>query len=354
MVHGGAGAGKSTVINVLAQWTQKILQQEGHDVDCPSVIKTAFTGSASSNIEGQTLHASFGFAFDNKHYSLSDKSRDQKRAALKNLKMVIIDEVSMVKSDMLYQLDLRLQEITEKVGVPFGGLAIFGFGDMMQLKPCMGRFICDEPINREFRITHALKPRWQMFQSIILEINHRQGDDKPYADLLNRVRVGKQTQEDIDLLRTRVRLANHPDLRKADLYIVCKRKECAQLNLEYLNSINGEMLKINAKHHPATQKKYKPWIEPKEGAVASTSFLDELKLKLGAKVMLVHNIDTVDCLTNGQLGELIDVIKTKCGEVDKLVIKLQNKTAGKLNRQNHPGLAARYPGCVIIERVSNQ
>ena len=107
MVHGGAGAGKSTVIKVLAQWIQKLLQQEGDDVECPCVVKTAFTGTASSNIEGQTLHASFGFTFDNKHYSLSDKSRDQKRAALKNLKMVIIDEVSMVKSDMLYQLDLR-------------------------------------------------------------------------------------------------------------------------------------------------------------------------------------------------------------------------------------------------------
>ena len=111
---------------------------------------------------------------------------------------------------------------------------------------------------------------------------------------------------------------------------------------------------IKAKHHHATQKNYKPWIETKEGAVASTSFLDELKLKLGAKVMLIHNIDTVDCLTNGQLGELINTIKTKSGEVDKLVIKLQNPTAGNLNRQNHPGLAARYPGCVIIERVSNQ
>ena len=119
MVHGGAGAGKSTVIKILAQWTQKILQIEGHDVDCPCVIKTAFTGTASSNIDGQTLHASFGFPFDNKFYSLSDKSRDQKRTVLKNLKIVIIDEVSMVKSDMLYQLDLRLQEITEKVGIPY-------------------------------------------------------------------------------------------------------------------------------------------------------------------------------------------------------------------------------------------
>ena len=68
MVHGGAGAGKSAVIKVLAPWIQKILQQEGDDVEGPCVIKTAFTGTAASNIEGQTLHGSFGFSFDNKHY----------------------------------------------------------------------------------------------------------------------------------------------------------------------------------------------------------------------------------------------------------------------------------------------
>ena len=134
-------------------------------------MKLAFTGTAASNIEGQTLHGAFGFAF-NKHYSLSDKSRDQKRAAMKNLKIIIIDEISMVKSDMLYQLDLRLEEIMEKVGVPFGGISIFAFGDMMQLKPCMGRYINDEPINVDFKVTHALNPMWLVFKSLILEINH--------------------------------------------------------------------------------------------------------------------------------------------------------------------------------------
>ena len=73
---------------------------------------------------------------------------------------------------MLYQLDLRLQEITEKVGTPFGGLSIIVFGDMMQLKPCMGRYIFEEPLNQEFRMTHALAPRWEMFSSIILEKSH--------------------------------------------------------------------------------------------------------------------------------------------------------------------------------------
>ena len=354
MVHGGAGAGKSTVIKVVAQWTQKIIQKEGDDADCPCVIKTAFTGTAASNIEGQTLHASFGFAFDNKHYSLTDKSRDQKRASMKNLKIVIIDEISMVKSDMLYQLDLRLQEIKEKNGVPFGGVAIIAFGDMMQLKPCMGRYICDEPINKEFKITHALSPRWKMFESLTLEVNHRQGNDKQYADLLNRIRIGAHTEEDVALLRTRVRSENHPDLQEAGLYIVCKRKECAKLNLKYLNSIEAELITVNAIHHHSTQKTFKPFIEPKEGAVASTSFMNELKLKVGAKVMLIHNIDTVDCLTNGQLGVLVDIIKTTSGQVDKLIIKLQNKGAGKQNRQDHPALAAKYPNCVIIERASIQ
>ena len=67
MVHGGAGAGKSTVIHVISEWAQRILQQAGDNVDQPYIVKAAPTGCASSNIEGTTLHGAFGFAFDNKH-----------------------------------------------------------------------------------------------------------------------------------------------------------------------------------------------------------------------------------------------------------------------------------------------
>ena len=354
MIHGGAGAGKSAVIDVLAPWMQKILQKEGDDIECPCVLKTAFTGCAASNIEGQTLHGAFGFSFDNKHYSLNDKSRDQKRALMKCLKIVIIDEISMVKVDLLYQLDLRLQEITEKVGLPFGGLAVFVFGDMMQLKPCMGRYICQDPLNNDFKVTHALSPRWPMFKVILLETNHRQGNDKTYADLLNRIRIGEQTKEDIALLKTRIRLQNHPDIKSASNFIVCKRKDCADINRRHLNKLNGEMITVEAKHHNATQAKYKPYIEPKEGAVATTSMIDKLKLKIGAKVMLIHNIDTVDSLTNGQMGQLMAVIKTTTGDIDKLIIKLNNTKAGEDNKQKHRLMNSKYPNCVIIERVAIQ
>ena len=103
------------------------MSKEGDDTNCLYIVKTAFTGTAASKVEGQTLHTSFGFNFDNKHYSLSDKSRDEKRILFRDLKIIIIDEVSMVKADMLYQLDLKLQEIKERVGVPFGGVSIFDF-----------------------------------------------------------------------------------------------------------------------------------------------------------------------------------------------------------------------------------
>merc|ERR1712082_295515 len=93
-------------------------------------------------------------------------------------------------------------------------------------------------------------------------------------------------------------------------------------------------------------------IEHKEGA--STALINELVLKIGAKVMVIHNMDTVDCLTNGQLGVLVDAIKTTEGKIDKLIVKLKNTKAGKQNRQNNPALSARYPNCVIIERVTIQ
>ena len=91
IVSGGAGSGKSTVITILAQWIQLILQKEGDHTAKPCVIKTSFTGTAASNIDGQTLHSRFGFSFGNQYLSLTDKARDKKRAALEHLKMVIID-----------------------------------------------------------------------------------------------------------------------------------------------------------------------------------------------------------------------------------------------------------------------
>ena len=203
MVHGGAGAGKSTVIHLLSVMMQKILQQPGDDPNYPYVLLTSYTGAAAANINGQTLHSLFGFKFGNAFISLGDKRRDEKRLTFQNLKVLIIDEISMVSADLLYNLDLKLREITLRDEL-FGGISIFAFGDLFQLQPVNGHYVFQEPCNEEHRVAFTLRNVWQCFKVVNLEENHRQGEAKEFGDLLNRVRVGVQTEEDLELLRGRV------------------------------------------------------------------------------------------------------------------------------------------------------
>ena len=122
----------------MVQWFEKILRQSGDDPEKPYVLVTAFTGTAAANIDGMTLHSAFNFNFGNEFLSLGDKTRDEKREYLRNLKLVVIDELSMLKADMLYQLDLRLRELMQNAEVIFGGCALLLLGDVLQLRPVMG------------------------------------------------------------------------------------------------------------------------------------------------------------------------------------------------------------------------
>ena len=123
-----------------------------------------------------------------------------------------------------------------------------------------------------------------------LEINHRQGKDKEYAEMLNRVREGKQTNEDIEKLKGRIRPYGHKDLSKVSLYIVCTKVKFGKINREYLDNLHGDDIIVPATHYMSTQKKYKPRICKKEGTVGNTSFMDKLRLKIGCKLILIHNI----------------------------------------------------------------
>ena len=91
-VFGSAGTGKSFLISLVSQWVELLLRKEGQNPDCPVVIRTSFTGSAASAIEGQTLHSSFALNFSGASESLDDKKRDKMRHVLKNLRVVILDE----------------------------------------------------------------------------------------------------------------------------------------------------------------------------------------------------------------------------------------------------------------------
>ena len=284
--------------------------------------------------------------------SLSDKMRDEKRNLYKNLKMIIIDEISLVDSDMFYKIDLRIREITQ-MGVPLGNVAIFVLGDLMQMCPISGRYIFLDPRNEQFLLTHEIDPLWKKFQCLNLEINHRQGEDKDYADMLNRIRVGKETSEDIDKLQERVRDSNHEDIRRETdaLFIFGTNKKVNQMNNKRLQALDGDEYIVMAICYHKTIKNFNP-PEGKAGEVLKTPFQRELRIKVGAKVMLTYNIDTCDGLTNGARGELMGVILDTKRNILKLVIKFERESNGKERRSKCPEIQRKYPGGTPIEKVN--
>ena len=200
-MQGGAGTGKSYVIDAMSQQLEKILRKPGDNPDHPYLLKVAFTGTAAANIGGQTMHSAFSFNFGNEFFSLGDKSRDEKRNALENLRFIIVDEYSMIKSDMLYQLDLRLKEITQRTDLDFGGLSVFLCGDILQLRPVLARYIMEEPRSESYHLAFLVDSLWEKFNVIMLKHNHRQGEDREYADMLNRIRIGNLEPEDLKILK---------------------------------------------------------------------------------------------------------------------------------------------------------
>merc|ERR1712212_571519 len=112
IVTGGAGSGKSNTIKVVTMHAEKILRKAGDKPNHPKVLLTAHTGKASSLIDGQTLSTVFGFKFGNESQaSYSTQKLKELRESLSELRLIIIDEVSLISSNMFYKLDTKLKEI---------------------------------------------------------------------------------------------------------------------------------------------------------------------------------------------------------------------------------------------------
>ena len=332
MIHGGAGTGKSKLINDITTWAEHTLTMDNErHLNQPYTIRVAPTGKAASIIEGLTLHSAFNFKFGNEFTSLSDQQRDNNRALLSYLQIVIVDEISMVKADMLYQLNLRLQEVKQNDKI-FGGICVLLFGDNMQLKPILAKWIFEKPHSPTFSEYYNLNNLWSKFQIIELTKNHRQNEDGIYADILNRIRFGKQTDEDNLILLSRVTKIPPIDAT----YVFGSNYLVNNHNNKMLSTTPGDEFILHAKHIHPTNINYKPKIND-NGQIGKTAFIDKLKLKLHSKIMLIHNIDTSDSLTNGTMGPIKDIIKNKDNIITHLLIDFGKTNIGQNARtaNNH-------------------
>jgi ATP-dependent exoDNAse (exonuclease V) alpha subunit len=144
ILHGGGGVGKSATTKVCAQWAEHLLRRAGDNQHKPRVLLMCPTGMAASVIDGVTICSSLELSFGGKYMALEDKALARFRSDFEELRLIVIDEMSMVGADVMYKIHRRLGDIFSN-NLPFGGLGVIFVGDMLQLRPIKSRFIFQKP-----------------------------------------------------------------------------------------------------------------------------------------------------------------------------------------------------------------
>ena len=219
------------------------------------------------------------------------------------------------------------------------------------MEPPLGRRIFTQPQNPDYHEYFENYSLWHNFSSVNLIQNHRQGNNKTYADLLNRMRIDELTEEDFELLESRVRAINHPDIPEDALFVMCTNKEVDKINQDKLNKNPNEEVIMKAIHIHDTKKEFQPPL--KYGKVKNTPLVNELHLKIGARVILTYNVDVVDSLANGCMGTVLDFIKFPNGKVRYVVVEFDNPEYGKERIKQFPELQKKYNGKLAcpIEKI---
>ncbi|SCU90468.1 LAME_0E08702g1_1 [Lachancea meyersii CBS 8951] len=289
---GSAGTGKSVLLRVLIK-TLRRKYGEG------SVAVTASTGLAACNIGGITVHsfAGVGLALGDKK-SLLKKVRRSKKHCTRwaTIAALVIDEVSMIDGDLLDKLDFIAKSL-RKSHAPFGGIQIILSGDFFQLPPV------NKNNNDVTKFAfHAQAWKEAIDATIMLQKVFRQQSDAEFVKMLNEMRMGNISAETEIDFRKLSRPLPVDDIIPAELYST--RNEVDRANMSRLNGLPGRCHTYNAidggdmKDEIQKEKLLSNFLAPKE-----------LKLKVGAQVMMIKNID--ETLVNGSLGKIIDFIDQK-------------------------------------------
>ena len=135
-LSGSGGTGKSHVIKKFFQALTKTLLYHSNNPEKVRVLLSGPTGISAVNINGTTIHSGLEITSHGKYNKLGHKQKAYLRNKLRELKVIIIDEISMVSSEFFYQVHSRLIEIFDcKIDEPFSGIPIIFCGDLYQLPP---------------------------------------------------------------------------------------------------------------------------------------------------------------------------------------------------------------------------
>ncbi len=291
LLEGNAGTGKTTFLTYWSRNTKK------------NYVIVAPTGIAAINSGGQTIHSFFKFPPE-----LVQKKdvRELQRIGqvFRVLDVLVIDEVSMLRADLLDAIDYSLR-INRKVhDVPFGGVQIILIGDLCQLPPIVDKELAEhfgELYDTPYFFSAKVFSDAQ-FHQFILKKNYRQRDAK-FMSLLNKVRNRSITEDDLRLLNTRVNS------------VLAETWDNA-IRLTPTNAAANAINQIRLAELPGKEFLYEAVIKGDfDNALYPTE--TQLKLKVGAQVLMVKNDNPSRRWVNGSIGEVIelnsDAVKVRIG-----------------------------------------
>jgi ATP-dependent DNA helicase PIF1 len=264
-VTGRAGTGKSTLLKAL------------RDAYADRMVVLAPTGLAAINIGGQTIHSFFGFP--PRLIQGSDIRRSRNGRVMRQLDFVVIDEASMVRSDLMWGIDQALRVNRGRPKEPFGGARILLFADLHQLPPVIQErevltHLIDEHGSPYFFLVPALR---EGIGTSLLELDHifRQTDDA-LIRVLNAVRDGNVSDADLAFINTRVSPIR--TLTEGEPYVILTTTNAAakRINIAYLDALPGRATRFDA----SITGDFAANVQPADAA---------LELKPDAKVMMLRN-----------------------------------------------------------------
>lgn len=307
-ITGKAGTGKSTLLRYFLQTTTK------------KTVVAAPTGVAALNIGGQTIHRLFSFPASVTADFPGGREYFPARNAkvLKSLEVLIIDEVSMVRADLFDAVELALRRFGPRSGEPFGGVQMVFVGDPYQLPP-----VVTDAEETHFRTRYATPYFFSAdafglldYDVVQLERVYRQRDDE-FIRLLNAVRTGDASQEDLDALNSRYLPDFEPPKNEFWITLTTTNAMADLVNNTRLEELSAPLLV-----HMASK-----WGEVESG---DKSVADELRYKVGAQVMLLTN-DPGGAWVNGSMG----VVTGTRAERGTPIVSVGLVTGGEIEVEPH-------------------
>lgn len=319
-LSGKAGTGKTTFLRHIQENIKK------------NIVTLAPTGVAAINARGQTIHSFFqirpgvyvpgdkrlrtkALAGERDGTTIYDifKYNSEKREVLKGIELLIIDEVSMVRADLLDVVDQVLRVFRGKQSTPFGGVQLLLIGDSFQLAPIARNDEWDI-LSKYYESPYFFSSQALIhFQPLQVELKkiYRQ-NELDFIDLLNQVRVGNISRDALQRLNSRYNPSFSPSESENYIILATHNKLVNDTNSQKLDALQGELRTFDATvtgDFPA-------------GNMPTERFL---KLKEGAQVMFVRN-DPEKRYYNGKIG-LVKKLKE-----DEITISFDNGTTVNVDK----------------------